>query len=272
MRIQQSPKELNDHLHQQLEFLNASAEAYDKGFVDEAKRLAHILRLLLHDTSSSHSLLGQLNLKTNNFFSTSVSTRSLGQNQSRIGSYSGLIGLSVSSKSGYVPYLDDIPGDYTGYIDFDTYWNEIIFVDKGGDKYNRKEIILSVANQDGGSHVDPALDAKYAKLSRDNSLGWIAGNNEDGFIPVSGAELAAIRQIAHEVQRTLNPNMPKKKFPATDGFVLGGQGIILSYDDTAATRNVNKIGRNEACPCESGKKWKRCGLINSSEHQNNLAK
>ncbi len=30
------------------------------------------------------------------------------------------------------------------------------------------------------------------------------------------------------------------------------------------------VGRNDPCPCGSGKKWKKCGLINSSEHQQNM--
>ena len=31
--------------------------------------------------------------------------------------------------------------------------------------------------------------------------------------------------------------------------------------------NLGKIGRNDICPCGSGKKWKKCGMINSSEHK-----
>jgi preprotein translocase subunit SecA len=31
------------------------------------------------------------------------------------------------------------------------------------------------------------------------------------------------------------------------------------------------IGRNDPCPCGSGLKWKKCGLINSKEHQDKLA-
>ncbi len=33
-----------------------------------------------------------------------------------------------------------------------------------------------------------------------------------------------------------------------------------------------EIGRNDPCPCGSGKKWKNCGLQNTEEHQANLAK
>jgi preprotein translocase subunit SecA len=33
-----------------------------------------------------------------------------------------------------------------------------------------------------------------------------------------------------------------------------------------------KVGRNDPCPCGSGKKYKSCGLINSEEHQRNISK
>ena len=33
-----------------------------------------------------------------------------------------------------------------------------------------------------------------------------------------------------------------------------------------------EIGRNDECPCGSGKKWKKCGMINSLEHQQNMNK
>jgi preprotein translocase subunit SecA len=32
-----------------------------------------------------------------------------------------------------------------------------------------------------------------------------------------------------------------------------------------------KIGRNDPCPCGSKKKWKHCGLLNTEEHQKNMA-
>ena len=32
------------------------------------------------------------------------------------------------------------------------------------------------------------------------------------------------------------------------------------------------ISRNDPCWCGSGKKYKKCGMTNSSEHQQNMAK
>ena len=34
--------------------------------------------------------------------------------------------------------------------------------------------------------------------------------------------------------------------------------------------NKNNVGRNDPCPCGSGKKHKRCGLLNTAEHQQNM--
>jgi preprotein translocase subunit SecA len=35
---------------------------------------------------------------------------------------------------------------------------------------------------------------------------------------------------------------------------------------------IPKINRNDLCPCGSGKKWKKCGLLNTEEHQKNMLK
>ena len=29
----------------------------------------------------------------------------------------------------------------------------------------------------------------------------------------------------------------------------------------------NKVGRNDPCPCGSGLKWKKCGMINAPQHK-----
>ena len=40
---------------------------------------------------------------------------------------------------------------------------------------------------------------------------------------------------------------------------------------TAPASDKLSIGRNEPCPCGSGKKWKNCGLKNTEEHQRLMA-
>lgn len=41
---------------------------------------------------------------------------------------------------------------------------------------------------------------------------------------------------------------------------------------TKVVRKDDKIGRNDPCPCGSGLKYKKCGLVNSPIHQENMAK
>ncbi len=38
----------------------------------------------------------------------------------------------------------------------------------------------------------------------------------------------------------------------------------------APVEGKQKVGRNEPCPCGSGKKWKKCGLLNTEEHQRRM--
>ncbi len=39
----------------------------------------------------------------------------------------------------------------------------------------------------------------------------------------------------------------------------------------AGDSNNKEIGRNDPCPCGSGKKWKKCGMLNTTEHQKLMA-
>ena len=41
----------------------------------------------------------------------------------------------------------------------------------------------------------------------------------------------------------------------------------LTADRHVEATQLNKIGRNDQCPCGSGKKWKHCGLLNTAEHR-----
>jgi len=38
----------------------------------------------------------------------------------------------------------------------------------------------------------------------------------------------------------------------------------------ASSANKNEPGRNDPCPCGSGKKYKKCGMLNTEEHKKNL--
>lgn len=58
-----------------------------------------------------------------------------------------------------------------------------------------------------------------------------------------------------------------------DGFFAQQQAIARQNfvpvipNPNAPKIDTSKIGRNDPCPCGSGKKWKKCGELNTEEHQ-----
>ncbi|HEY3486719.1 MAG TPA: hypothetical protein VGL10_01520 [Gammaproteobacteria bacterium] len=204
--VKLSKTELLQHLKEQFGFLARSCTAYDAQYRDEGKRIAVVLRTLLHDTNKSKSLLGLLGLKQSIAFLDTA----LPLNPKNLLSHAGLTMMRVTEKAAeYVPCLDENPtGRPRRKIFFPEWWNAVVIVDQNKNKFNRRELILAVANKDGGAHVDPTLDAAYAALTRNNSMGWIfqKGEIQEPLLPI---ELASIRQIGHEVISTLKHKMPK---------------------------------------------------------------
>lgn len=111
-------------------------------------------------------------------------------------------------------------------ITFDNWWNQIVIRTIGGSKFSRKKIILAIANQDGGAHVDPSMEEDYYNLTRLNSAQHYYSDNIDGSnglpeqIPFNQLKPVyppfsvyySIRQIAHEVLISkINPEMTEPK-------------------------------------------------------------
>src|SRR5438034_3485855 len=116
----------------------------------------------------------------------------------------------------------------------------------------RRELIRVVANQDGGSHVDPALDETYARLTRDNSMGWVevsAGVEQ----PMPEPATASVRQMAHELLRVLDSGYRWR--PVYETGIFAGGGAAFNGPPPPL---FPKTGRNDPCPCGSGKKFKKC--------------
>lgn len=64
-----------------------------------------------------------------------------------------------------------------------------------------------------------------------------------------------------------------KILASASGSIQRQQAAAKNVGGKQATiKNDTKVGRNDPCPCGSGKKYKQCGLVNSAEHQANIAK
>jgi len=203
----QTEKELLNHLKEQIAFMKASASSYDNGFEGEGKRLAVVIRVLVHDTQQSTSLLTLLKKKNILFYDSATvydPNNPLPSND--------LVMMRLSNIGAeYIAPLDNLSParDKTKKVSFGRWWDRnIILKDKANNIFTRKKLTLIVANKEGGAHIDPKLDQDYANLSRFNSLGWkfFKSGVEKDFnnTPI----LPSIRQIAHEVIKTLRDEFP----------------------------------------------------------------
>lgn len=243
----QSPEVLRQHLADQLRFLQDSAESFDKGFEGEASRLALAIRVLVHDTGRSTSLLGLLALKDSPFWDSAQE-----MDPHHHGSFAGLVMLAAGRTGrDYVAMLDQVA--QARLVPIEEWWHRPVLVDDNRAALTRADCILSVADQDGGAHVDSSLDELYARLSRDNALGWwhVSGSNKR---PLTNPVRPTVRQIAHEVLKTLVPGYTRR--PQHRALAYFGGVTVTPVAPPAIAKPV--VGRNAPCPCGSGKKYKKC--------------
>ncbi len=200
-KVKQSHQELCQHLREQFRFLKNSAQAYDEGFSGEAKRLATVVRVLLHDTGVSRSLLKTLGVKEKLRYYDKLAN---------IDRQAALFFCGVSmrfTQNGmqYFASLDQ-PKEQSR---FSLWWEGIVLKNhKQGVEFDRKKIILAVANMEGGTHVAPELTQAYAALSRHNSMGLkVYRGGKKAFVE-NGPELPIVRQCANELILTLEQQIP----------------------------------------------------------------
>lgn len=250
-----SQADLQSHLDHQIAFLERSASSFDEGFEGEASRLAVTIRVLVHDTAKSYSLLSQLKMKGMNFFDSAFE-----YDPDNLAPHEGLVFLAGIPPTRYVAMLDAMPQSVVKRIDFLDWWERPVFVDNQKRKLSRKQLILTSANQDGGAHVDPKLDEVYADLSERTTLGLLTATGTEKSA-IKGPQKAAIRQIAHEILKTIKPNYAKTP-QHSEGVFWGGWSISRESTPkpthSQALMRKTKVGKNAPCPCGSSKKYKHC--------------
>jgi hypothetical protein len=202
-RVKRPKGELEKELRDQVALMRMSCEAYDRGMKAAAKHLALNLRVLLHHHRNSNALLQQLGLRSSIRFLDSagpVNPKNLFTTCNLIVTRMGSDGAEhlASVEIGGNPF----PGRR---IPFPDWWLQTVIVDNQRRNFTRQQLVLHVADTDGGAHVDAELDEAYLDLSRNNSLGWVfsSGGNQ---IPLNDPVLPCIRQIAYEVLETLERN------------------------------------------------------------------
>jgi hypothetical protein len=239
-REKRSFSSLRNQLNRQIKFLENSCALFDNGDEDEAVRLATTIRVLLHDTNKSKSLLKQLGIKDSlPFIDTGVYPDRLieAQNQYfaslgflegnyKVASYAvhevGLLSLNSSNDKWVAPLSTSKIHPSSPFFSAIqspqkfSFWWETPLIQGDSNIISRRELIGIMSDQDGGAHVDPSLDILYSDLTlNDNGLQWATGENMpeptmtswyDQPLESAKSNIAAasVRQIAYEVLETLN--------------------------------------------------------------------
>ena len=203
-------RELSDlqrKLRAQVDLLATLGEVFDGGRPVAALPLAVTIRVLVHDTSRSHGLLHQLGLVSGLRFSDTA----LHINPRNLFPTIGLTMMNMTTGPGldWVAPLDDLsPPRIHPPVPFNHWWNTPVVKDQMGNTWSRRDLVLHLANREGGAHIDPdAPDEALRALEEDNSVGWtfidpVVG---EGVAMLNGPIPPSVRQIAHELHRTLKP-------------------------------------------------------------------
>jgi hypothetical protein len=152
-------------------------------------------RLLFHDTAHQGSLLSHLRVKDKiRLVSTATPV------SPTAGYWAGITNIRLWPLQGGARF---IPKRWTAtrkkLVPFADWWStEIVYLEKdGGKQVTRMALVTSMANKDGGVHVDARLDPTYEWVAEGTNWSMTV-NPDDGpseTLPFKHAHLAAIRQI-----------------------------------------------------------------------------
>lgn len=218
---------LEEYLQDQVAFLDESCQAYDRGATREAYRLATTVRVLVHDTSRSHSLLSQMGVKDEITYidgrlpgfenlpplADNMVTSSPGL--AELAHFSLAQGSSRDASEYWPTFRAASPSDLLSKprVQFETWWKKAVSKDTVGHELFRRHYVLAAANKDGGAHIDAAFGQDfegYRAMTRDGSMGMKASGSfvvagPTGVPDAAGLSPApaVIRQIAEELRVSL---------------------------------------------------------------------
>jgi hypothetical protein len=188
-------------LKQQITFIERSCAAYDESNQDEATRIATVVRILIHNTARSMSLLSHLKSRDIQLLSTSMDIVAHFDNHDwfKKGELPMFFdGMNMLANGKHHPKLGD--GGVKEFRPVESWWLQpVIILERH--PYTRRDIVLNVADKDGGAHVDAALTPEYENLIAAGSLGELVELTDAGVTvtPIPDAHFSALRQIGFEL-------------------------------------------------------------------------
>ncbi len=107
-----------------------------------------------------------------------------------------------------------------------------------------------------------------------NSVNLRAYGQRDPLVEYKKEGLQAFRSLEQSLRNELIVFIEN-----IDGFFASQQAAqnqqfvpVMGSGEKSGSAPSDKIGRNDTCPCGSGKKWKKCGELNTDEHKQLMEK
>ena len=221
-KLKRPQSELQAEFIDQLKLLRNACQSYDGGLEAIGKHIALSIRVLVHQRGQSRALMEQLGYGDIKFLDSAGPL-----NPRNMLAEHHLVKIRLSdSGARYLPIYDG-PRPMRP-VAFVRWWNDPVIKDQAGLTFCRRDLILNVADTDGGAHVDPELDAQYLALSRANSLGWEFKKGDVTKAFEGRVELACIRQIGHELLCSIHKFLPKFSLEAVP-VVPSDMALLGSY-------------------------------------------
>ncbi|MCI5147258.1 MAG: hypothetical protein D3923_17455, partial [Candidatus Electrothrix sp. AR3] len=156
---------IEDRYDEFLGLIKSLCVAYDSQNNDViALSISTAIRVLVHDTNQSTSLLTHLKKKDCKYLSTNTSNKHDLVHLGLVRRINAGVNDGVGGEAKYWPLCDDryfpVQADEK-HIHFNTWWSGEKVFKSSKASLTRKDIILSVANKDGGAHFDTKVQDKY---------------------------------------------------------------------------------------------------------------
>jgi hypothetical protein len=182
--VKRAQGELEEKLREQSELLQVQAQTYDEGKHIIALSGATTLRVLLHQTANSHTLLQQMDLLTSLRF-TDTAAHILEKN---LLSIPGLVHMKIEVGKGasFEAPLSNLPPPRLRQspLPLEPWWSTPILNGPTGATWSRKDLVLYETNKEGGAHIDPNIsDAELRQVEEDAfGLRFTDGNDTTKFL------------------------------------------------------------------------------------------
>ena len=228
-------QDFHKHLDEQIDFLRSSMASYDEGKEHEAKRLALSIRMLVHSTRNSTGLLTHLGARD------VLPWIDRGPPVPRPEDIVLSFGVCVlrhrfdTNESRYErAFLTCFPDRRHPPVSFEDWWRRPVLHDQSKRGFSRSDLVLAMADQDGGAHIDSEIADWYRELTRENSVGF----SQDGDRPIANSLVhESIRHIAEELVLTVEQGLnwernqcaianPICPLPLTNELAVATQDVV----------------------------------------------